>query len=251
MHPPQLRLPFLIAAWAILVPASFVLAVQLVDEGYWYAALPVALIGVWATRLHRLTLTMRHRRIASELAALDDVSAVGSLADALVWPDATLRMGAMAALTRLLPRMRASDASNLTGTSRERLYGMLNQETARAHPDFVLSLLKALEQVGDLAALGPVERLAQARFRSARLRLVSEAARECLPYLRAVAEKNQQSQILLRASCRPGGEEAALLRPAVGVIGSDPERLLRSASAPAEEEETSDILSAGSADPSV
>lgn len=231
-NPPQLRVPFLIAAWGVIVPACTGYSIVLWMMNLWYAAIPVALLGVWASQLGRLTLTSRHRRIARELGELDDVNAVGRLAEALAWPDATLRFGAISALTRVLPRLRASDAAMIGPYQRACLYNSLSRETAWSHPDYVVALLRALEQVGDVAAVAPVRALAEARFRTARQRRISEAARECLPYLLNVAEKNQQSQLLLRASHAPGTETDRLLRPAAGVGSHDPEWLLRAADEP-------------------
>lgn len=231
-NPPQLRVPFLVAAWAVVVPGCAAYSVLLWRSGLWYWSMPVALFGLWATQLHRLTLTARHRQIAQELAALDDVNAVGRLAEALAWPDPSLQSGAMVALTRLLPRMRASDACVLGAYQRTCLYRTLTPGMAWSHPDFVLALLKALEQVGDMGALPPVQALAAGRFRTARQRRVADAARDCLPYLTVVAGRNQQSQILLRASCAPGTAGERLLRPAEGVGSHDPEWLLRAADGP-------------------
>lgn len=226
---PMVRIIFVIAGWLVIVPGSLYLTWQAWNERvYWFVPVTLAL-GAFGTQLHRLALTGRHSRRALELARADDPSAVGPLVEALTWPEEGLRAVARDGLTRLLPRLKAGDGGLLSTSARTVLNGYLNRDAARSHPDFVIALLAALEQVGDTTALPLVQALAEMEARSARERHVVEAAGRCLPYLRLCADANQQSQTLLRAAHAPGPDADILVRPAQPGVTGDTALLVRPA----------------------
>ena len=94
------------------------------------------------------------------LARLEEVEVVGTLLEILnigTRQDWYVRKVIRAALTRLLPRLKASDASRLTPKHWETLHRELQTEEA----PLLLAILKALEQVGDARSLPYVEKLAR------------------------------------------------------------------------------------------
>lgn len=108
---------------------------------------------------------------------------------------------------------------------------MLKLRNARKQEALILATLKALEQVGDEAAVPYVEQLALANPKSPAQYRIRESARECLPYLRSGAAQRQGSQTLLRASSSDAGQQTnVLLRPAVNVSTVEEAQLLRGAS---------------------
>lgn len=212
---PQMRFGFLLAAWTTLVPACLLQAAQLGKEGRWLDAAAYAAIGLAATQLYRVSMLSRHARMARELMNENRVEAIGRLAEAAVWPDARLKAAAISALTRLLPRLKASDARLLTSAQRGCLYSFLSPAEVRTHPELVAALLGALEQVGDMAAVPYVRSLAQMPARSARMAAIRDAAEQCLPTLMERARLNTDHQTLLRPAEAPGLPEETLLRPAM------------------------------------
>ncbi|HZO87572.1 MAG TPA: hypothetical protein VFB38_04475 [Chthonomonadaceae bacterium] len=228
---PGMRIGFLIAAWGVIVPCTATKTGLALAQHDWLQGLIWAGLLIAATQLYRLTLTRKHTEIARRLARLDDVQGIGRLAAALEWPDGEIRAIVMHALTRLLPRLKASDAALLSAEQRACLYRMLKMSYARAQADFILAVLKALEQVGDAAAVPYVARLANSVPHSARQRRVREAAIECLPYLQDRAQQSQMRQTLLRASNVSGTAPEVLLRPAAGKAGDVPEQMLRASAA--------------------
>jgi hypothetical protein len=180
-----------------------------------------------SSQLYRLALREGHKVVARKLSKLDDVRCIGRLADALEWPDMTVRHFAIAALTRLLPRVRASDNILQTPQQRANLARMLVLSNARQHADLLVGILAALQQVGDASALPAVRQLAAAQPASIRERIVCDAARDCLPYLQQRARLAQSSQTLLRASSAAETGSDTLVRPVVSLGLTDPEQLLR------------------------
>ena len=129
-------------------------------------------------------------------------------------------------LSSLLPRLQASDAKNLL----PRHISILNNELThrrtlkwkpRVGTDHILTVLKALEQVGDETSLTAVEKLVHIT----KSEKVREAAEACLPFLqqRAVLGKHT----LLRAASH---NTADLLLPAHGAAEPKSDTLLRAVS---------------------
>ncbi len=168
-----------------------------------------------------------------QLAQLEDVRTVGVLIEALDWNDASLASEAQTALSRLLPRLKESDAALFTPARRK----ILLKQLAGVHhaPEFSLAVLKGLEQIGGEEALPIVTQIAEGTADGGKFPEVCEAAVLCLPFLRHRAERNENSRRLLRASSE-NDHAKTLLRPAAEVSETDKAaHLLR----PAEESDLS------------
>lgn len=178
------------------------------------------------------------RKAAAELTTMNDIRCVGTLVDIQgtqddVYHNRKTRGRAIDALTRLLPLMKASDAPLLKEPQRVMLRGILASRGYKGfgqyHDNaFMLSILKAFEQVGDWRSLPHVQKLAQ-QAKNPDLRA---AALECLPFLQALAEKHKPSENLLRASSASeaaGVAPETLLRPASATEEARPDTLLRAA----------------------
>jgi hypothetical protein len=228
---PSMRVGYLLGIWGIVTPYSLYWAYTNLVHGDWLPGLLSGGLALATTQAHRLALTSKHREMARLLAGLDDVQAVGRLAEALEWPDPQMRRVAIRALTPLLPRLQASDSARLSPRQRAALYRMLKMSNARAHAEFLIALLKALEQIGDGTAVPYVESLAESRPLSARQAAIQEAAQECLPYLKELARQDGYSQTLLRASAAAEPAAEGLLRPAYGSPDTEPATLLRAGTA--------------------
>jgi hypothetical protein len=223
---PGMRFGYLLASWCVIVPYMAYQAVLHFGRGELVYAGLFTLAAVMATQLYRLTLTPEQLRLAGKLASIDDVQAVGPLAEMTVWPDQRMKSMAMAALTRLLPRLKASDTQLLSPDQRTCLYESLRLENAKRCLDYQIAVLTALQQVGDIKALPYVRALAGSTAHTVRERSVVKAANECLPFLELCARDNHHSQILLRAINSPV-PDANLVRPAGRYADDDPELLLR------------------------
>ncbi|HLV81023.1 MAG TPA: hypothetical protein VKT32_12115 [Chthonomonadaceae bacterium] len=167
----------------------------------------------------------RHNAAVQLLSRLDDVRAVGPLLQIwkqMDWTYFPQRKLAEEPLIRLLPRLRADDASLMDDAQRRCLYYVLLRTNS---PELDLALLKALEQVGNRRALPYVRKLAAGRGRCTDS-LVREAANECLPYLIERMEEQRQGQTLLRPGSQ-GAADDALLRPTSQVVAVDQNGLLR------------------------
>jgi hypothetical protein len=177
---------------------------------------------IWLTRPSR-----RQKKAAAALAECEDLRVVGPLAQTLAYEDRKVQNVAVSALTRLLPRLRASDADLLDDKQRTRLYNALDWGTPSYEADFLIAILKALEQVGDEKALRCVENRAALEPQDADGRRVQKAATACLPHLRERIEQERVAAILLRPAIAPADLGATLLRPAQGVGDTDSTLLLR------------------------
>lgn len=169
----------------------------------------------------------RHKALTRRVAELDDVRAVGPLIDALAFVDEPIRALAERRLTALLPQAHASDAEMFDSERRTILYGRLATfDKAKEGLPFFLSLLKALEQVGDEKAIPGVQRIAEAGHAAHELR---EAAAQCLPFLEARAASAREGGLLLRAASAAGSaaEQSSLLRAASGTQHTSAQELLR------------------------
>jgi hypothetical protein len=238
LQTPGMRFGYLIASYLIIVPYLALMACQAYSAGQWVLAVFCGFGSLLGTQLYRLTMLPKHHAIAAGLAELDDVRCIGRLAEMLEWPDEEVREVAITALTRLLPRVKASDKVFSAQNQRENLRRFITASNARTHSEFVISVMKALEQVGVAEDLPAVQHLAStqqvwgvtipySRAEAARLLSVRAAARECVPYLEKIAALGQSSQTLLRASCATSASNDMLVRAADGSSASDPEQLLR------------------------
>jgi hypothetical protein len=224
---PGMRLGFLIASWCVIVPYTATQVWLSLTQGSWLGALIWSLLTIFGTQLHRFCLSPKQTEAARKLAMHDDVRGVGPLAEALDWPDSDIQMVAARALTRLLPRMQATDANLLNSGQRANLYRKLHPYQTGQQTDLQLAILKALEQIGDEAAVPHVRRLAGSFGLTSRQKQVKQAAIDCLPYLNARAAQLRVSQTLLRASSATGTSADMLLRPVENAVAAPAEQLLR------------------------
>lgn len=215
------------------VTLPLMLAVQFLFLGLLIGTLPIRMFGVlfvtytcWFLWTQRLA---PRKRIAHNLTFYNDIRAVGPLAEALEYRDVDLREQAKIALIRLLPRLQASDAVLFTTEQRNRLYRALNSPDV----EFVLAILKALEQIGDAKALPYVEKLASGGDAANGEERVRRAAQACLPYLRERAER--ETPTLLRAASVVESAPNSLLRPAAAGNDAEPEQLLRASAGQTDE----------------
>ncbi len=184
----------------------------------------------------------RRREIASVLANQDDVRSVGALIDSLSLEDGRMHEIAIDGLIRLLPRLKASDATLLTAVQRTRLCHILSLPAEkplfsdigyvfrRANEKDIelrVAILAALEQIGDRSALPIVVRLANGKAKTAGQRRIQEAAQACLPALQLLTRLEGDPLTLLRASDAANTAPGTLLRAAQGVAQTPPGELLR------------------------
>lgn len=172
---------------------------------------------------------------AEEMTRLGGVQAVGPLIDLIQSPKSPRQVPPLyVALTKLLPLMKASDAALLTKGQRDMLYWVLkNGFNAAAKPGvylgFRLAILRALEQIGDAAAIPIVTTLANGRARTANQKALKAAAQECLPLLQSNFGSVEATKTLLRASQPLPAAPEMLLRPAEFIPDANPKTLLRPA----------------------
>lgn len=155
-----------------------------------------------------------------EIAWLEDVRSVGALAEALDIDERAFAIQVELALAKLLPRLQASDASLLNERQRLCLYRCLTTQNANKKREFTLTVLKAVEQIGDEKAIPYVEKL---------LPVLPQPAEQCLSSLRIHAEEQRASSMLLRASSETMCSTDTLLRPANETASTKPQQLLRAA----------------------
>lgn len=172
-----------------------------------------------------------HKRAAIALTGFDDVQGVGALLTALEISDPAVQSAVRGTLTRLLPRLRASDAGLLDEASRRVLRTLLasrpNHKPWLRDVNLVISTLHGLEQVGDESFLMPVERLAKGDGIGS-APPVRLAAERCLPYLKQRVENERLRSNLLRAAPGQGTSDPNALLRAVQPGGhTDPNELLR------------------------
>jgi len=172
------------------------------------------------------TAARSRQQTATALARARDPRAVSVLAIAARDGDQETRTVAVRGLKSILPGLQASDAEHVTLEGMDALISLLLRST---DVDLAIAVLKGLEQIGDARALPAVERAAHGCWwldRGERER-VQEAARACLPYLQARAERERQRNTLLRPAQSPDSPAEILLRPAGGAPTTPEEQLLR------------------------
>jgi hypothetical protein len=94
--------------------------------------------------------------------------------------------------------------------------------------EFMVAVLKALEQRGSSRILPCIEHLANEKPRSAAQQRVRAAAQACLPSLLKRAERERLAETLLRPTATPATPVDDLLRPAQDAAEIAPQELLRS-----------------------
>lgn len=175
---------------------------------------------------------------AEELARLGGVKAVGTLLDLLSAPKAPKQMTPLyVALTELLPQMKAGDAATWTVEQRSILLWSLQNSyggytSPALYQNYRLAILKAMEQIGDAAAIPVVEHLANGAARTAPQKALKAAAMECLPLLRANLSDVEAAKTLLRASTPENSAPKTLLHPVEFTPDANPKQLLQAADTP-------------------
>jgi len=189
----------------------------------------VVAIGVQSVGSLGLVLMLYGGETTKFMAVLDDVGMVGSLLDAVMAHDRDrhLKETIREALTRLLPRLKASDLAHLlprhiTALNQEIDFCRVRKWGSPEQVAYALLVFQALEQVGDETSIPIVEQVLATTSHAE----VRRAAEACLPYLRQHAAAGKNS--LLRAAA-PASDD--LLLPARSVESADPNVLLRSVSA--------------------
>jgi hypothetical protein len=162
--------------------------------------------------------SQQQKSAAAVIARFNDVRAVGPLAEALEYKDKDMLPLTEQTLIRLLPMMKASDASLLSPNQR----ACLNRALRGKNPALILAILKAYEQVGDAGAISDVEKLAAGRGRGGRDAKIVAVAQECLPFLRQSAERQQVGAQLLRPADGNLTPSDVLLRPAMPHASTEP-----------------------------
>ena len=224
---PGMRMGFLIASWVFIVPYTAWQAYNSWTYNNWRLSAAWAVLSLISTQLHRLTLSLRQSEEAKKLAQMDDVRGVGTLAEALEWPDASTQRVAAAALTRLLPGMAASDGTLLNSKQRAILYNILRKRNARSQESLIKAILQALKQIGDHAAIPAVERLTDLPATSQRNIRIRDLAIDTRQFLDNTAHQQSISSTLLRASSAHDTPSELLLRGAMLNNDEAPQQLLR------------------------
>jgi hypothetical protein len=210
---------------------------------------------------------LRRKRVFMEALTRErDVNQIGALVRTLRVENNSVRNMAKQALIKLLPNLRASDASLLGDQEREILLRQLaiaptdpgyrhlkelfSSEATHREIALRIAILQAMEQVGGAKELTTVEMLARGQFpllpglnrsltqpgstRSiATWRLRSDAhevqiaAQQCLPFLQARANEQIASSQLLRASSAENTSGEMLLRPLAATSDAEGDQLLR------------------------
>ncbi len=210
---PGMRLPYLLASWCVIVPFTGAQAFMSFKSGNASLGAAWLLATALGSQLHRITLLPGRSEEMKQLAQYDSVKGVGFLAEVLEWPDTSAQLAAGDALVRLLPRLKSSDSPLLNERQRACLYHRLKLSNARKDYTLIMAILKALEQVGDLNAVGYVKKLSESRPMTAVQKRIVQAAQDALPYLQRRADRNEGSQYLLRASHAVDYAPQELLRP--------------------------------------
>jgi hypothetical protein len=169
----------------------------------------------------------RRKRLAEAIGGIDDLNALPALIELLEFTNPAVQDAIMPPITRLLSRVRTSDAYLLGFIHRTGLARVLSTPRARKLPaSFFVSVLQAFEQIGDSQVLPTVSWLAQGKGAAADHPTIQEAAQTCLTHLQEQLRRHQAPYLLLRPSSLAEASHA-LLRPVVNAPDSAPHELLR------------------------
>jgi hypothetical protein len=208
----------------VLTVLLAILGVGWLTTGQPYGMIPLALT-LPCVLLATFTSPQAHSRAIDTLQSVADVRAVGPLMDLLTSVYAGKRRAILDLLTRLLPQFQGHHSTLLKPSHRNQLRTTLNLGDFQQEREYMIAILKALEQIGNGEDLELVERMAALSSGSWQERQVREAARACLPLLRTRVEQLRHQETLLRPACAGGAED--LLHPAISGADPDPAQLLR------------------------
>lgn len=226
----KMRHKVLAAAFIVFTPYGIYQLILNAREHHVLPAMGGMLLAITPILLSSISIKSKHLRDLKILSHSDDQSSICPLIDALNWPEPYAKKLAINGLTRLLPRVKANESGMLDVPRRAVLYQWLQSGLADEHEEFIITILKCLEQIGDGAAIKHVERLAYDTRPSAAQKRVQSAALVCLNYLHVIEGNNQNSTTLLRAADFNTTDAEKLLR-ATGV-DLDNNNLLQSSRIP-------------------
>ena len=225
---PSMRKGIYQALGFILLPVCTFGILSGIGTGQWVMVLVMSAIAAMGIGCWKSVLTDDVKTAGSRLSESDDIRVVGPLADMLSWPDPRYWEIAAKGLERLLPRLKASDSHILAESQRKAIYEKMTMRNAARHDRFLISVLRALEQIGDETAIPHVARLANTTSRGPAEQRVAAAAKECLDTLSDLLGRGHIPHRLLRPV---EISEEGLLRPARNDETS-PQLLLRESKPP-------------------
>jgi hypothetical protein len=164
------------------------------------------------------------RNAAKRFHEWDNWAIMGTLCEMLLWGDKDIQGYARTGLTRLLPQIRESGQSPLTGMQRDILRRMLTPTNAKQDPEFVLAILGMFQRTESLDVIPDLMRLRNAAP-TAYSALVREEVQHCLDSLRAAKERQTHQATLLRPTSQTATDY--LLTPASAPSETRPDELLR------------------------
>lgn len=174
----------------------------------------VVMIAPWVRQFQR-----GRNGAAGVLSNLEDLRAVGPLAEAMLRVEPVVQRDVGRALKRLLPKLQPGDSGLLGRAGREALHHLLFREEEA----LVRAVIEALGVVGDATSIRPLLELTEAWWLTTNSHVKAEAAK-CAVILEERAKREAQQAVLLRPSA--GAAEEALLRPAASASSGDEGRLL-------------------------
>ncbi|MCW3054378.1 MAG: hypothetical protein JWN14_3548 [Chthonomonadales bacterium] len=169
----------------------------------------------------------RKKRLAECITDIDDLNALPALIELLEFTNPAVRNAILPPITRLLSRLRSSDAHLLGFIHRTALARTLNMPRSQKLPAaFFVSVLQAFEHIGDSQVLPTVSWLAQGKGAAGKQPEIQVAAQACQTYLQEQLRRHQAPYLLLRPSSLALSSHA-LLRPVATAPDSAPHELLR------------------------
>lgn len=228
------RLRLYVALFLVIGACYFVIGLAFLPEVYsavagwsliaFFSSLLILVLRQWQRGASRL-----HERAGALFARMATTEQIGPLIELLESSEGEMFQTACEGLTRLFPTLRATDSTSLTTGHRKILVRQLFRFRGATEPTrtfFTVSLLGALQQVGDASFIEPVQEMVQDGPID---RSVRKAALECLPYLEAFALQEQRSGTLVRVAPIPedATPRAILGRPAASPPTAEPALLLR------------------------
>lgn len=212
------------------VPVSYV--PLLLRVSHLLALVPYALL-VPAILLVRPS--ARRRNIIGTMISCDDVRTVDPLLNNLGTANMAIRDLIVTRLSMLLPQLEERDNIWLSESANKMLIGvvagansgLMRKLYGKQWQAFVVSAIKALGQVGDYRAVGPVRALATGVAETDDARLIQQAARESLEPLLKRIEQERVGLHLLRSSEQPDSGVDTLLKPVIETPVTDTGELPR------------------------
>ena len=220
----------IVLAFLCLYFGSYLLAVWRYNFELPLWGLCIASSIIWASFWQQ---SEKHKQAMIALVDDEVVTSVGALSEILKMHDREIAFLVRQALTKILPKLRASEASLLNSYQRTVLRTALNRHKygkSDEYTDFQVAVLKSYEQIGGEDDIDTVTQIAASTM-IYDLR-VKAAAIECLPYLNQRIVEVKEKDELLRASSFAEIPNRELLRPAQGVGDTPAIDLLRPSKSP-------------------